>query len=301
MKKLAPIIFICYNRFNHTLKSLNALKNNKLAKNSKIFIFSDGPKKKSDEKKIIKIRDLLKKIKGFKHKKLIFRKKNYGNKKNIISAINQVFKKYKKIIVVEDDLVVSREFLDFMNLCLNYYRNHSEIWHINGWSYPFLKNFSDDVAFLKSMNCWGWATWKNKWSKISMKEDKYISIFTKRMIHNFDIQSSTNNWSQIIRNKKNFLSTWAVFWHATIFLNNGITVYPKYPLVKNIGADGSGRMPKTNKYKNKLNGNFKKFKLIEKIDVKKDFIEREFKYFQKNNTLKRKIFVYLKKFWFNSY
>ena len=54
MKKLAPIIFICYNRFNHTLKSLNALKNNKLAKNSKIFIFSDGPKKKKKEKKIIK-------------------------------------------------------------------------------------------------------------------------------------------------------------------------------------------------------------------------------------------------------
>ena len=301
MKKLAPIIFICYNRFNHTLKSLNALKNNKLAKNSKIFIFSDAPKKKSDEKKIIKIRNLLKKIKGFKDKKLIFRKKNYGNKKNIISAINQVFKKYKKIIVVEDDLVVSTSFLLFMNDCLNYYSKDKKIWHINGWSYPFLKKNSADIAFLKSMNCWGWATWKNRWSKISTKEDKYIAIFTKRMIHNFDIQSSTNNWSQIIRNKKNLIRTWAVFWHATIFLNNGITVYPKHSLVKNIGDDGSGRMPKTNEYKSSFRKNFNEFKMNNKIDVKKNFRESEFDHFQKKNTLRRKIFVYLKKIWFKSY
>ena len=46
MNKLAPIIFICYNRYEHAVKSLESLKKNRLAKKSKIFIFSDAALKK---------------------------------------------------------------------------------------------------------------------------------------------------------------------------------------------------------------------------------------------------------------
>jgi|TARA_Y100000389_G_scaffold204658_1_gene258677 hypothetical protein len=301
MKHLAPIAFICYNRYDHLTKSLKSLKRNKLAKNSKIYIFSDGPKNSDDIKKINKIRSYLKKLKGFKSKTYFFRKKNMGNKLNIVSSVNEVLKKNSKIIVVEDDLVVSGSFLFFMNNCLNYYSDQKKIWHINGWSYPFLRNNKDDIIFLKSMNCWGWATWKNRWNKISLNEEKYISIFSKKMIHNFDIESSTNNWSQMIRNKKKLLNTWAVFWHATIFSHNGITIYPKFSLVKNIGTDGSSRMAKTDEFKTTFKDNFTQFKLNNNIDVKRKFRESEFNHFLKKNKFRRKIFVYLKKFWFNSY
>ena len=120
MKHLAPIAFICYNRYDHLTKSLKSLKRNKLAKNSKIYIFSDGPKNSDDIKKINKIRSYLKKLKGFKSKTYFFRKKNMGNKLNIVSSVNEVLKKNSKIIVVEDDLVVSGSFLFFMNNCLNW-------------------------------------------------------------------------------------------------------------------------------------------------------------------------------------
>ena len=70
MNKLAPIIFICYNRYKHTAKSLQALKKNKLAKKSKIFIFSDAALKDKgqDLKKILKIRKFIKKLRGLKQK-----------------------------------------------------------------------------------------------------------------------------------------------------------------------------------------------------------------------------------------
>ena len=187
MKNLAPIIFVCYNRLEHIIKTLNSLKKNKLSKKSKIIIFSDAPKNLLDKQKIIKIRNYLKKLKGFKSKKIVNRKKNFGTKKNIINAVNETFKKFDKVIVVEDDLILSKTFLNFMNFCLVNYKNEKRIWHINGWSYPFMKKSIDDINFLGSMNCWGWGTWKNRWKNFNSDEEYFISNFSKKKIHNFNI------------------------------------------------------------------------------------------------------------------
>jgi len=40
----APIVLFVYNRPIHTQKTIDALTNNDLAKDSALFIFSDGPK-----------------------------------------------------------------------------------------------------------------------------------------------------------------------------------------------------------------------------------------------------------------
>jgi hypothetical protein len=301
MNKLAPIIFICYNRYEHAVKSLESLKKNRLAKKSKIFIFSDAAlkKDKKNQKKILKIRKFIKKVRGFKSKTLILRKNNFGNKKNILTAVDRVFKNFDKAIVVEDDLLVSPYFLDYMNLCLNYYSKYKTIWHINGWSYPFLKNSTSDINFSRTMNCWGWGTWRNRWKSISTNEAKYIKNFNNKMRHNFDIQSSANFWSQIIRNKNKTLKTWAVFWYATIFVNKGLTIYPKQSFVKNIGMDGSGRA-----YKKKIDRiifrkKFDNFKFNDKISINNIFLKNEFKYYMREKTsLKSRLATYFKKIYY---
>ena len=299
MNNLAPIIFICFNRLEHTIKSLNSLKKNKLSKKSKIIIFSDGPKYEKDKKKVEKIRKFLIKLNGFKSKKIIFRKKNFGTKKNIVNAVSQVFKKFDKAIVIEDDLILSKFFLDYMNLCLRYYEHDRKIWHVNGWSYPFMKNFKNDINFLGSMNCWGWGTWKNRWSYLTLNEKNFISYFSKKKIHYFNIFSSTNHFEQIIRNKNKTLYSWAVFWHATIFKNNGICIYPKFPLVKNIGFDGSGRMSSRDKYKSNLNNNYKNFKLNSEIYRDKKLMNAEFNYYIMRKSIIGKLLTYIKKIYFS--
>ena len=68
MKNLAPIIVFTYNRLNHLKFCINSLKKNKLCKESKVYIFSDGPKNNSDKLKVKKIRNYIKRVKGFKKK-----------------------------------------------------------------------------------------------------------------------------------------------------------------------------------------------------------------------------------------
>ena len=56
----------------------------------------------------------------------------------------------------------------------------------------------------------------------------------------FDVGSSVKMFNQIEDNYIGLIKTWAVKWYASIFLNNGLCLYPQYALAKNIGFDGTG-------------------------------------------------------------
>ena len=53
---LAPILLFTYNRPAHTSQTLEALLNNKLSKDSELFIFSDGYKNESDKANVQEVR-----------------------------------------------------------------------------------------------------------------------------------------------------------------------------------------------------------------------------------------------------
>ena len=244
--KLAPIVIFSYNRPSHLKKTLNSLKKNKLSKKSIAYFFSDGPKTHTLEelKKINLVRKIIKNTKGFKSKKIIFYKKNIGLKKNILNGVTKIIKKHGKVIVLEDDIVVTKNFLNYMNQSLSLYANNKKIWHISGWNYDLdLKKINkgdEDAFFIRNMNCWGWGTWKNRWNKIILDPNFFYKKMNKKQIENFNLSNSINNWSQIIRNKNKTLETWAIFWNATIFYYKGLCLNPKISMINNIGMDGSG-------------------------------------------------------------
>ena len=69
MNQLAPVAYFVYNRPEHTKISLNALKNNELAKHTRIIIYSDAPKNyQEDKSKVSEVRDIIEQIEGFKEK-----------------------------------------------------------------------------------------------------------------------------------------------------------------------------------------------------------------------------------------
>jgi hypothetical protein len=60
------------------------------------------------------------------------------------------------------------------------------------------------------------------------------------MIKEFNFEESQNFWSQVELNKQGKINSWAIYWYATIFLNDGLFVFPKESFVSNVGFDGSG-------------------------------------------------------------
>jgi len=242
MKSPAPVALFVYNRPVHTEKTVQALLRNKYANESEVYVFSDGPKYKGDEKAVEQVRQYIRDISGFKKLVLIEREKNYGLAKNIVEGVSEIINKHKRVIVIEDDLVTSPFFLKFMNEALDFYSEKKDVWHISGWNYPIdHQNLNHKDTFLwRVMNCWGWATWEDRWRHYKKDPDYFISTFSKKDIKKFDLDGAASFWRQILDNKTGRIDTWAIFWYATIFANRGLCLNPVKSYVENIGLDGSG-------------------------------------------------------------
>ena len=192
MSKLAPIAIFTYNRLVFLKILIRTLQKNVISKKSIVYIFSDHWKDLNQKSEVLEVRNYISKICGFKKIIIIYRKKNYGLSKNIISGINFVLKKNKTIIVLEDDLMLSKYFLNFMNDGLNIYNKENKVASIHGWSYPyFFKKNLPNYFFIKGADCWGWATWKRAWKKINLDgKNIYSAIKARKIEDSFNFNNS---------------------------------------------------------------------------------------------------------------
>lgn len=270
MSHLAPVALFCFNRPNHLKKTLINLKKNYLSKQSKIYVFSDGAKNKDDYHKVKMVRELIKNFDGFGDKQIILRNKNYGLAKNIVNGIDYVLKKENKIIVLEDDLITSKFFLEYMNLNLNNYEKNNKVASIHGYIYPVEKKNLPNYFFIRGADCWGWATWKRAWRKYEKNPKTLLSRLKKtNQVKEFNFNNSKDYFKMLEKNLYSNNKSWAIQWYASAFLENMFTLYPKYTYVKNIGLDGSG---KNTRIKYSLNSKFGKNFKSSKINSVKDNI-----------------------------
>lgn len=293
-KKYAPIAVFAYQRIDSLKRLVASLKKNPESKRSCVYFFCDGPKNTKEEEKTLNILKFLNSIKGFKKKKIILRKNNIGLNKNITTGINELFMKHKSIIVLEDDLIISKYFLDYMNYSLTKYCKIKKIWHINGWSFKSNVNNTFDAYFSRYMNCWGWGTWKDRWkSSLNQKLILRSSLnWSRKKINEFNMGSSVNLYDQLIRNYKKKISTWAIFWYATIFKFKGICLTPNYSLVKNCGFGNLGKNYNdflyytnfSNKRIKNYPSSFTEDKIIYKI-IKTDLYKKNIYYYLNKNLL----------------
>jgi hypothetical protein len=271
-KKLAPIILFVYNRPECTKQTLEALQKNELASKSELFIYSDSAKNKNDLEKVVKVREYIKNIDGFK--KIIIRKtkENIGLANSIINGVTKVINEYGKIIVLEDDLVTSRFFLRFMNEALVAYKDEPRVASIHGYIYP-IKNLPE-TFFIKGADCWGWATWNNKWSIFESDGKKLLDNVKKKNLEREINFNDSYNYTKMLKNQimgKN--DSWAIRWYVSAFLKNMVTLYPGQSYVQNIGFDNEATHAKTKTVLFKINL-VNRFK-FSKIAVNEDFVSRK--------------------------
>ena len=240
----APIILFIYNRPNHTRQTLEALAANSLASESDLYIFADGPKENATPEQLEKIhqtRELARSKKCCKSVTVIESEINKGLAASIISGVTEIANKYGKVIVLEDDIVTGKYFLEFMNDALDKYAEEKKVWHIAGWRDPVKNAEEGGSYFYPTMDCWGWATWADRWQFFKKDVAFYKKVFTSRMKFHFNIEGSDPGmWNQIERNARGEINTWAIFWYATIFLKKGLCLAPSKSLVRNVGLDRSG-------------------------------------------------------------
>ncbi|EKD32407.1 MAG: Sugar transferase [uncultured bacterium] len=243
MKTLAPICLFVYNRLWHTKQTIDALKNNHLASDSELFIFSDGAKNKETIAAVSNVRSYIQTINGFKKVHIILRETNLGLANNIVSGVSEIVNLYKQVIVLEDDLVSSPFFLKYMNDALDLYKYDESVASIHGYVYPI--NYLPETFFLKGADCWGWATWDRAWADFEPNGRTILNEINERKLKREIDFNNSNSYVKMLKDQiKGKNDSWAIRWHLSAFLKDKLTLYPGKSFVKNIGCDNSGQHSK---------------------------------------------------------
>lgn len=235
-----PIALFVYKRLWHTQQTIRSLQENALAAQSDLYIFSDAPRDEAAEKEVSQVRAWIKTISGFRQCHLILREKNLGLANSIIQGVSSILSISNNIIVLEDDLVLSPFFLEYMHQGLALYQDDPQVASIHGYALP-IKQTMPETYFLRGADCWGWATWKRAWDKFEADGSVLLKqLKAQKLNKEFNFQGTQANTQMLqdqITGKNN---SWAIRWHASAFLHNMMTLYPGRSLVRNIGMDNSG-------------------------------------------------------------
>lgn len=277
MKKYTwtPVCIFLWKKYHLIHKVLGSLKKAKGFYKTKIYMFVDSSdffsKHYPANQKLL---EEIKKYRIFKNISFIYRNKNFGLKKNIIDGINHLFKSYSQLIILEDDLIVSKEFLVYMNKALKFYKNNKKVFSISGFNHnsyqKFIKKkYKYSNFFSLRTSSWGWGTWRNRWKyyekQISVEEIKK----NKKNIINllgYDTYLGLLN----INLKKRDL--WAANWSYAALKTKKLTSYPVLSYISNIGFDGTGEHGFSKKFLNNVNLK-KKNKLVKNINCDYNLID----------------------------
>lgn len=235
---LAPIVIFCYNRPGHLTQTLNALKNNFLAKESHLYIFCDGAKANASQAEIKNIKEvasICEALTGFSSVDFIKAQINKGLQASVIGGLNFVLEKFENVIVVEDDVVTSPYFLQFMNDALVKYKDQKRVLTIGSWNYyykteqNFFNHMPDTIA---------WATWRDRWKLFESDGKKlYDQLVARKLMYKFNLGGKYNFENMLKLQYEGQISSWAIRWTAVAVLNDTLTLYPKVSLSQHIGFD----------------------------------------------------------------
>jgi hypothetical protein len=100
--------------------------------------------------------------------------------------------------------------------------------------------WAPSTGFLRVTTSWGWGTWRRAWAHYCDDADNLLRGVAQKGRFEFDLDGHSFHFEELERNVRGELRTWAVRWYASVFLNDGLCLYPRLSLVRNHGFDGTG-------------------------------------------------------------
>jgi hypothetical protein len=248
------ILIIAFNRpelLAKTLKNIQSLQGV-----SRVFFSLDGPRNNEDQEKINRC---LSEIKLFsaqatQETKIIQRDENKGVKLNVINSIDWVFEHSNSAIIVEDDVIISQTFVDWIR-----YKNN-----------PLPDDCAAICAFQESnygghfyrspfFRPWGWYTDKKNWEEFRCANHPYKDILVGKSSRLFGFDFSKKLfWANLYfqsYHRFNKLGTWDWAYCCSNWSRGKKYLVPGISLSQNIGIGLDSTHSSGASYKSLINPN----------------------------------------------
>ena len=184
MTHLAPVVVTVFDRPGHLQRCLKSLAENPAAARTPVFLGIDGPADKNGMarfREVLAVANRFKSGNYFASLELVVSDFNIGSKANSRQIFAVCRKHYDRFIRLEDDVIVGKYFLEFMNDGLSEYEASEEVFAICG--HVDLQERDRHVGpFLKgSFAPYGYASWFTQTDRV---ESESVARQVKGIISN---------------------------------------------------------------------------------------------------------------------
>jgi len=240
--ELAPIYIAACRRPGHLAQLVESLTLNPLAKESELHIVVGAPKNPSEfhlAKETLKVASS---FLGFRVLEIHERFELKTGSSLIDYCVRDAFKSHEKVIVLEDDLLVRNDFLQYMNSALDKYRHDHNVGQISAWNFGLMqKDCPQQTYFFPNTTSWGWGTWKRAWDDREDLESNYKWVVEKsHRLKKFNHGGTYNDIGMIEAIRTRNYDAWDAAWALDCCRKGRLVLYPNSSLILNNGFDGSG-------------------------------------------------------------
>ena len=232
-----PLCLFVYNRPKETREILRSLSRCRGADRHDLYVFADAAKNDAARPQVDQVRGAIRAITGFRNVHLMEAKQNRGLANSIIAGVSSVLAEHGRVIVLEDDLLVTKDFIDYMESALDTYAEDKRIWSISGYSpnIHFPEHYNQALYLTPRASSWGWATWADRWRGIDWDVQDYQAFRRdQQKVKRFN--QGGNDMSRLLAlQQRGRINSWAIRWCYAQFLRGSYTVYPRHSKVVNQG------------------------------------------------------------------
>ncbi|MEI6409428.1 MAG: nucleotide-diphospho-sugar transferase [Bacteroidota bacterium] len=240
MSTTVPILFLVFNRPEHTRRTLERIR---AAAPTRLYVHCDGPRadKPGEATRVAEVREIIGNGVDWNCTvKTLYRDTNFGLRAGVYDAINWFFREEPFGIVLEDDCLPDLSFFPFCAELLERYADNEQVMHIgcSNLAERFTANRTESYLFSRFSFVWGWASWRRAWQRMSVNLDGLEEYKAQHCVQDFISDRAAQTYMldkfQVTARKEN--NSWAYAWFYSILKNKGLCIVPSVNLIQNTGV-----------------------------------------------------------------
>ncbi len=229
------VLLLGFNRPELLKKRINEIYESKV---ENLYISIDGGSKSHTTEMDLLKQYAQKKLSNLQCFHLNHHKDNLGLTRHITEEISNVLNKHQYIIVIEDDIKISSNFINNMINGLNIHKRENSIGIINGFSPVHSKYFQNKWRISRYPYIWGWACSKAVWQNYNhdLSEVDIEQTLLNSKSWNSLKSSQKIKWLGLFRKvQANPLETWD---YQLVYLSYCMDFINLAPIFSMVGNEG---------------------------------------------------------------
>lgn len=235
-----------YRRRDRLERLLKTLAKNQEITQIAVQVSVDGPHDSEQYGYVEYVRSLFVTLPSLSHAEVIAQDTRLGVANHFETLVTQSFRRFSKIIFLEDDNLVSVHFLKFMISALNYYEHDPKVAYVSGYMYPtsiMKRQLNTNLPYVFTINAaaYGIALYREKYRTHAEMILNWKEYFLSNPLRYVQLRRHTNNiFPNLVRQEVLGARFFDVSASFDLFRSEKVAMQPTRTLVVNRGYGGDG-------------------------------------------------------------